>query len=120
MVPTKKILIGLLSLFIVLTSFVMPAYAAPASSSGNTITVKLVIQDVPSDTTEFSITLKKDNAIYANTKDVAISQSNIVTFANLPSGKYTLQQTLAAGYENVSINPTSISVKGKNNSYNSR
>jgi lysophospholipase L1-like esterase len=112
----KKILLAFLSLVLILSTSVIPVYAAPPTSNntGNSIIVNKVVEDHREDKTVFKVELFKDGKHFDYGE---ISQDSPAIFSNLPTGNYTLEETVPEGFKLVSITPSNVSVKGKNNTY---
>jgi uncharacterized protein YjdB len=109
----KKTFTALLCVIMMLTTFITPVYASPGSTN-NTIAVEKAVENNPTDSTKFEVILLKDGNEYDRG---IISHGETVNFGNLPAGDYTLKETPVEGYKLVSINPDSVRVRGKNNSY---
>ncbi len=114
----KKFISILLCVFIILSFTIVPVSAAPApkaSRANSTIIVtKVVVNEsnvTINDTTEFSVTLYKDNVFYSTG---IVSQGSPFRFTKLPAGTYTLTESETAGYSIDS--PKIVTVNGKNSS----
>jgi lysophospholipase L1-like esterase len=102
----KRTISVFLCIIAIIFSFNITVNAAkPAPSANNTIRVEKTVDNHPSDTTEFSITLLKDGKYYS---EGLVTASLPLVFSNLPDGRYTITEAPKDGYSLVSISPSSI------------
>jgi len=87
--------------------------AKPVPSSNNTIRVVKTVDNDPTDTAEFSITLFKDGKYYS---EGIVTVSFPLVFSNLPDGRYSITEATKVGYSLVSISPESVRAS-KNSTY---
>jgi lysophospholipase L1-like esterase len=102
----KKTILMFLCIIAIIFSFNIQVSAAkPAPSANNTIRIEKTVDNYPTDTTEFSITLLKDGKYYSQG---LVTASLPLVFSNLPDGRYTITEAPKDGYSLVSISPSSI------------
>jgi lysophospholipase L1-like esterase len=102
----KKTISVFICILAIIFSFNITVNAAkPAPSAYNTIRVEKSVDNDPSDTSSFSITLLKDGKFYA---EGLVSVAVPLVFSNLPDGRYSITEAVKEGYSLVSISPSSL------------
>lgn len=110
----KKSIIIFICMLALIFSFNITVNAAkPVPSSNNTIRVVKTVDNDPTDTAEFSITLFKDGKYYS---EGIVTVSFPLVFSNLPDGRYSITEATKVGYSLVSISPESVRAS-KNSTY---
>lgn len=110
----KKSIVVFICMLALIFSFNITVNAAkPVPSANNTIRVVKTVDNNPTDTAEFSITLLKDGKYYS---EGIVTVSFPLVFSNLPDGRYSITEASKVGYSLVSISPESVRAS-KNSTY---
>jgi lysophospholipase L1-like esterase len=110
----KKSMYVFICILALIFSFNITVNAAkPVPSANNTIRIEKTVDNNPTDTAEFSITLLKDGKYYG---EGIVTVSLPLVFTNLPDGRYSITEAPKDGYSLVSISPASVRAS-KNSTY---
>ncbi len=101
----KRMVSVFICILAIIFSFNLSVQAAKPAPVANTVIVEKTVDNEPSDTTQFTITLLKDGKVHAQG---LVTVGNPLIFSNLPDGRYSVSEASVEDYTLVSISPSSV------------